>query len=137
MSTNKKVLLMASLSFVVLLSAPAYAIFAKLTTSLTGPAISGAVPGGKASVNQGNYPVVPGMLAVNLSRINLPDGTVVSVNISDCPWFGPVAYLNIVGGSASISTSLPSSCQVGRLSTITIVNSTGTVILSGGRPWKT
>jgi len=71
-----------------------------------------------------------------VSKVNLPDGTVLSVNLSDCPWFGPVAYINVVDGSASINTKLPASCQIGRGSTITMANPTGTIILSGGSPWK-
>jgi hypothetical protein len=132
----KRTFLIASLCATTVLSYPAYAIFAKLTTNLTGTAINGAVPNGKASINQGNYPVVPGMLAVNVSKLNLADGTVLSVNLSDCPWFGPVAYINVVDGSASINTKLPASCQIGRGSAITMTDPTGVTILSGGSPWK-
>lgn len=126
---------MASLAITLMIAAPVYAIFGKLSTDLKGSAISGVTPTGKASVNQANYPVIPGLLAVNVSKVNLPDGSVLSVSISDCPWFGPVAYLKIVGGSASISTSLPSNCQVGRLSSITVTTQSS-IILRGGNPWK-
>ena len=134
--TKKRTLLLASLTITLMMASPVYAIFAKLSTSLTGAAISGVTPSGNASVNQGNYPVIPGLLMIKVSKINLPDGSVLPVTMSDCPWFGAVAYLKIVDGSASISTSLPSVCQTGRLSSITISNQTGAVLLRGGNPWK-
>jgi hypothetical protein len=134
--TTKRTLLMICISVAVVLSSPAYAIFGKLSTSLVGTSINGVTTSGKASVNQANYPVIPGLLMVNISKVNLPNGTVVSVSMSDCPWFGPVAYMNVVDGSASISTSLPSVCQTGRASSITINDQGGNVLLRGGSPWK-
>jgi hypothetical protein len=127
---------MACFAAAILVSTPAYALFAKLTTKLVGINIDGAIPTGTASVDQSNLPTIPALLAVGVSKVNLADGTVLSVNLSDCPWFGPVAYLNIVDGSARIRTSLPLTCQTGRLSSITIVDQTGAVLLQGGNPWK-
>ncbi len=115
---------------------PAYAIFAKLSTGLTALVVIGGVkPSGSASVNQSNYPASPGILNVKVSKINLPDGTVLPVTMSDCPWYGAVAYLKVVSGSASISTSLPANCQTGRLSSISILYKTS-IVLTGGNPWK-
>jgi hypothetical protein len=133
--TKKRNFLIASFIFALMMAFPVYAIFAKLSTSLTGAAISGVTPSGNASVNQGNYPVIPGLLTIKISKVNLPDGTVLSVNISDCPWYGAVAFLKVVDGSASLSTSLPSACQVGRLSSITVSKNT-TIYLRGGNQWK-
>jgi hypothetical protein len=133
--TKKRTLLMASLAIALMMASPVYAIFAKLSTSLIGTSINGVTPSGNASVNQGNYPIIPGLLTIKVSKVNLPDGTVLSVNISDCPWYGAVAFLKVVDGSASLSTSLPSVCQVGRLSSITVSKNT-TIYLRGGNPWK-
>lgn len=138
MSTCNRIrtLVMACIAAAILVSPPAYALFAKLTTNLVGISIDGVIPNGKASVDQSNLPTIPALLALGVSKVNLRDGTVLSVNMSDCPWFGPVAYLNIVDGSARIRTSLPLVCQTGRLSSITIVDQNGTVLLQGGNPWK-
>ena len=134
--TTKHTLLMVCISVAVVLSSPAYAIFGKLSTSLVGTSISGVTPSGKAPANQVNYPAIPDLLMVNISKMNLPNGTVVSVSMSDCPRFWPVAYMNVIDGSASISTSLPSVCQTGRASSITISDQGGNVLLRGGSPWK-
>lgn len=132
----RKPLVMTSfLSMIMLLSAPAYAIFAKLTTSLTGTAILNVIPTGKAAINQGSYPKVAAALSVNVAKVNVPDGTVLEINLTDCAAFGPVGYLKVVGGSASIGISLPGICQIGRSSSITINDATGADILRGG-PWK-
>jgi hypothetical protein len=45
----------------------------KLTWLLSGPAIDGVVPSGKAVLNQ---PSLPGELKVDIRDVNLPDGTV-------------------------------------------------------------
>lgn len=134
--TKKKTPFMISLTVILMLIvSPAYAIFPKLTTELTGSAIGGVTPSGKASADQSRYPTVPAFVTVMVTRVNVPDGTVVAVNLSTCTYFGPVAYLTIVNKTASLGTYLPSVCQVGRLSAITITKDTQ-VLLSGGYPWK-
>ncbi len=116
---------------------PAYAIFGKLSTSLKGLyTLNGVTPSGKAAVDQSKYPRVPAVLSLSVSSIRAVDGTILLVNISDCPWYGPVAYLKVVGARASLSTSLPENCQVGRLSAITVDTLDGTILLKGGSPWK-
>jgi hypothetical protein len=129
-----------SLSFLivcVLAASPAYAIFGKLSTTLKALyTLNGSTPSGRASVNQSKYPSVPGALSISVSNVRVTDGTVLPVSISDCPWYGPVAYLKIVGATASLSTYLPANCQVGRLSTITVAAPDGTILLKGGSPWK-
>jgi|GEM_PF-1609275 len=133
---RKKLSVLVCLSLFCLVSAPAYALFAKLTTNLSGTAIMNVKPTGKAAINQGNYPKVAAALSVNVSKVNVPDGTVFEINLSDCKAFGSVGYIKIVGGSASVGISLPSICQIGRGSSITINGATGANILSGGGPWK-
>lgn len=134
--TAKRTWIISSFAAILFIASPAYALFAKLSTDLI-PAvtISGVKPSGSANVNQSKYPSSPGVLSVKMSNVKLPDGSVLAVNISDCPWYGPVAYLKVFGGSASLSTSLPGNCQVGRLSSITVLYNT-TIISKGGNPWK-
>lgn len=133
---RKKLSVLICLSLFCLVSAPAYALFAKLTTDLSGAAIMNATPTGKATINQGNYPKVAAALSVNVAKVNVINGTPLAINLSDCKAFGPVGYLIIVGGSVSVSISLPGICQIGRGSSITINDITGTEILKGGSPWK-
>ena len=139
MKNNKSVLMTISF-FVIALLIPfsAYAIFAKLSTNLTATAtINNMTPKGKAYVDQSSYPSKPGTLSINIYDINLADGTKMDVYVSDC---SPnlVATLVISGKRASLKTALPSSCQVGRLATITVNNPySGTSALKGGNPWST
>lgn len=120
-----------------LVSGPAYALFAKLSTALAAQySLGGEVPKGKAAINQGSYPSKSGVLSVSVTNVNVPDGAVLTVNLSDCPWFGPVAYLKISGKGASLNTSLPSTCQIGRTSAITVNMTNGSILLKGGSPWK-
>jgi hypothetical protein len=134
--TAKRTWIISSFAAILFIASPAYALFAKLSTDLIAAVtISGVKPSGSANVNQSKYPSNPGVLSVKMSNVKLPDGSVLAVNISDCPWYGPVAYLKVFGGSASLSTSLPGNCQVGRLSSITVLYNT-TIISKGGNPWK-
>ena len=140
MKKQFRILNMASVTFLmacILATTPAYAIFGKLSTTLKALyTLNGSTPNGNASVNQTKYPSVPAALSVSVSNVRVVDGTVLPISISDCPWYGPVAYLKIVGARASLSTYLPANCQVGRLSTITIAAQDGTILLKGGYPWK-
>jgi hypothetical protein len=117
------------------MASPAYALFAKLSTNLVAVVtISGVKPSGNANINQSKYPASPGILSMKVSKVNLPDGSILAVNLSDCPWFGPVAYLKVFSGSASLSTSLPAICQIGRTSSIAVSYQTS-VVMVGGSPW--
>jgi hypothetical protein len=69
----------------VLAATPALAVFPQLQTDLTGPAIGGQIPRGTAEVFQTAF---PGTLAVRVSKVNLPDGTVLNVVMTDCEAFG-------------------------------------------------
>lgn len=134
--TSKHTWIISCFVAVLIMAPPAYAIFAKLSTDLIATVtISGVKTAGSANVNQSKYPANPGVLSVKVSDINLPDGSILSVNLSDCPWYGPVAYLKVFSKTASLSTSLPGNCQVGRLSSITVLYKTA-IILKGGNPWK-
>ncbi|MBK8814151.1 MAG: hypothetical protein IPN42_00920 [Methylococcaceae bacterium] len=134
--TAKRSWIVAGFFVISVLAPPAYALFAKLSTDLIAAVtIGGVKPSGSANVNQSKYPSSPGVFSIKLSNVKLPDGSVLAVNISDCPWYGPVAYLKVFGGSATLSTTLPGNCQVGRLSSITVLYKT-TLISKGGNPWK-
>lgn len=134
--TAKRTCILSSFAAILIIATPAYAIFAKLSTDLVAAAtIGGVKPSGNANIDQSRYPSSPGVLSIKVSNAKVADGSVLAVNISDCPWYGPVAYLKVVGGSANLSTNLPGNCQVGRLSSITVWYNT-TVILYGGNPWK-
>ena len=140
MKSSKSIPNSAALCFLMVffvMAGPAYAIFGKLSTSLKGLFIlNGVAPSGKAAVDQSKYPSVPAVLSLSVSSIRVVDGTILPVSISDCPWYGPVAYLKVVGARANLSTSLPANCQVGRLSAITVDTLDGTILLKGGNPWK-
>jgi len=129
---------MLTLAFLLaLVSVPAYALFAKLSTELVAQySLDGQISKGKAAINQAGYPSKPGVLKISVSGVNVPDGTLLSVNMNDCPWFGPVAYLKVTGKGASLSTALPASCQIGRTSTITVNTANNAILLKGGAPWK-
>jgi len=115
----------------------ALAVFPGLSTDLTGAAIDGVTPQGAARIDQSSF---PGTLEVRVSRVNLPDGTTLTVVISDCVSFGSpnVGTFTIAHGRARFVTTLPAApsvCQVGRNSSITVNTDDGTVILRGGAPW--
>jgi hypothetical protein len=134
-TSNKHICLLIGFLTSLLIAAPAYAIFPKLSTTLTALAtINGTKPSGNANLDQSRYPNSPGVLSVKVSKVSVPDGSILAVNLSDCPWFGPVAYVKIVKGSASVSTSLPATCQIGRSSSITLIYNNLTV-MKGGSPW--
>jgi hypothetical protein len=123
----------------VLAATPALAVFPQLQTDLTGPAIAGQVPRGTAEVFQTAF---PGTLAVRVSKVNLPDGTVLSVVMTDCDIGGTggvVGTLTLDGGRGRLTTVLPSEpsvCQVGHNSAIFLTQADGTVVLEGGAPWE-
>jgi hypothetical protein len=124
----------------VLAATPALAVFPQLQTDLTGPAIDGQVPRGTAEIHQTTF---PGTLTVRVSKVNLPDGTVLNVVLTDCEAFGTpggvVGTLTLDGGKGRLTTVLPSEpsvCQVGHNSAIFLTLADGTVVLEGGAPWE-
>ena len=110
-------------------TSPALAIFPKLQTKLSGPAINGVVPEGDARVDQSKLPAVPGQLQVRVKKVNLPDGTVLAVQLGATI----VGTFTLSRGEGQLSTTL--NFQVGRLDPIFIRNG-DMRILSGGAPWQ-
>jgi hypothetical protein len=114
-------------------ASPALAIYPHLTTALSGPAINGVVPTGNATVDQSKLPTTPLTLNVEVGNVNLPNGTVLSVVVTDCGT-APVGTIKLDRGQGQLKTKVPG-CQVGRQSAID-VNNRSTTILSGGAPWQ-
>jgi hypothetical protein len=123
--------LVATIAAVV--AAPALAIYPHLNTTLSGPAINGVVPGGNATVDQSKLPAVPLTLDVQVSNVNLPNGTILSVVVTDCGT-APVGTIKLTHEQGQLKTKVPG-CQVGRQSAIYVNNGSAT-ILSGGAPWQ-
>jgi hypothetical protein len=109
---------------------PALAIYAHLDTTLSGPAINGVVPTGSASVDQARLPAIPLTLAVQIASVNLPDGTMLSVVVTDCGT-APVGAIKLNHEQGQLKTKVPG-CQVGRLSAIDINNSSTTILSASG-----
>jgi hypothetical protein len=122
-------------------AAPAAAVFSVIQTDLTGPDIGGRTPRGTATVNQSQLPA-PGTLDLRVSHVNLPDGTVLTVEITDCESFtgSPVVgTVTLENGRARATITLPSEpsvCQVGHNSSIFLKLADGTMVLEGGSPWE-
>ena len=126
--TRLLVALALSATIAGVLASPALAIFPILNTTLSGPAINGVVPTGTATVNQSRLPEVPLTLSVQVSSVNLPDGTVLGVVVTDCGG-APVGTIKLVHEQGQLKTKVPG-CQVGKLSAIDVNNGAST-ILSG------
>jgi len=131
-SGTRTVLLAAGFSL--LLAAPAFAIYPQLSTNLTGPAIGGRVPEGDAKVDQSRLPNEPAKLDVRIKNVNLPDGTVLDVFLTDCGT-APVGTITLSRGEGQLSTRLSTSCPIGRTSSI-LLNHGSTMVARGGSPWK-
>ena len=117
----------------------AHAIFPRLQTDLTGPAIDGVVPEGVARLDQSGLPAEPATLDLRIRNVNLADGTVLTVFITDCSSGGvpiPLGDLTLDGGKARGSLTLPAQCQTGHNSSIFLKTADGTVVLEGGSPWE-
>ncbi|MBI4290547.1 MAG: hypothetical protein HY661_03590 [Betaproteobacteria bacterium] len=113
-----------------LMSAPsALALFSSLSIDLSGPSIGGVVPSGTAAISQGGFPAQPGIVEIRVSNLNLPDGTLLSVSLSDC---GPVAVgsMTLFATQAQLKTAFRRGCRIGRLSKILVNNGTATVLSS-------
>lgn len=105
----------------------------RLSAVLTGDILGAEVPTGSASIDQARLPAEPGTLRVEVTRVGLPDGTILTVRITDCGQ-GPVGTITLRSGQGTLDARLPT-CLVGRLSAI-LVNDGLTTILSGGAPWQ-
>ncbi len=107
----------------------ALALFASLSTDLAGPSIGGVLPQGTAAISQPGFPAQPGIVEIQVSNVNLPDGTLLSVFLTDC---GPVAVgsMTLFSGQAQLKTAFRRGCQIGRLSKILVSDGTATVLSS-------
>ena len=121
-------------------AAPVAAVFSVIQTDLTGPDIGGRTPRGTATVDQSQLPA-PGILDLRVSHLNLPDGTVLTVELTDCEAFSgsaTVGTITVERGRARATIVLPpepSVCQVGHTSSILLKLADGTTVLEGGSPW--
>lgn len=128
---------------VALPGSPALAIYPKLSTNLSGPAINGVVPRGDAKVDQSKLPNAPGTLELRVGNVNLPDGTELLVEITGPKVDGncePVPTSRTQPGSFTLREgegSLTATLRfaVGRTDQI-FVKHAGRVILCGGGPWQ-
>jgi hypothetical protein len=122
----------AAVAFAALaVTAPAFAIYPKLSTDLVGPAVNGVVPSGAAKVDQSKLPAVPGTLWVEVKNVNLPDGTVLWVVLDG----DPVGVIPLARGQGRLATPIP--MQVGRGSSQIFVGLGDVVILTNPGAWKT
>jgi hypothetical protein len=110
----------------------AYAIYPQLSTKLSGPAINGVTPEGDAKLDQSKLPEQPGRLEVKVQNVNLPDGTLLSVILTDAGSH-PVGTITLSRGSGQLFTTVQA--PIGRTSSI-FVRLGSTTVLSGGSPWK-
>ena len=79
----------------------------KLEYVLSGPAIAGKTPSGKAVIDQ---PSLPGTLTCEVQDVNLPDGTVLDVVIVDGYRAGT---LTLSAGRAKMQASIPFQVRTG------------------------
>ena len=122
----------ATLGLLGFVAAPALAIYPHLNTTLSGPAINGVVPTGNATVDQSRLPANPLTLEVQVTNVNLPIGTILSVVLTDCGT-APVATIKLDNRQQGQARTKVPGCQVGRESAIYVKNGS-TTILSGGAP---
>jgi hypothetical protein len=72
----------------------------KLEWVLSGPAIGGIIPSGKAVLDQ---PSLPGTLRCEVKNVNLPDGTILSVSLG-----GYIAgNLTLTQGAGKMEAKIP------------------------------
>ncbi len=79
----------------------------KLEYVLSGPAIGGVTPSGKAVIDQ---PSLPGTLTCEVQNVNLPDGTVLDIVIVDGYRAGT---LTLSGGRGKMQASIPFQVRTG------------------------
>jgi hypothetical protein len=115
-------------------ASPALAIYPQLQTGLSGPAMGGAVPQGDAKIDQSKLPDQGATLDVRVKNVNRPDGTVLTVQLTDCV-SAPELRVTLSRGEGQLHTTLPTWCPIGRTSSI-LVKEGATTRLSGGSPWQ-
>ena len=73
-----------------------------LREALTGSALNGRTPSGQATADETRFSGCGGftLLSVQVSNVNLPDGTVLWVTLD----FGPVGTITLHGGSGTMAT---------------------------------
>lgn len=91
------------------------------------------MPGGDAKIDQSRLPSQPLTVDVRVKNVNLPEGTVLSVVLTDCG-ASPVGTITLSRREGQLRTTVPG-CEVGRTSSI-YVNKGATRVLSGGSPWQ-
>jgi hypothetical protein len=96
----------------------------KLEYVLSGPAIGGVVPSGKAVIDQ---PRLPGTLTTEVQNVNVPDGTVLTVSVN----FYQAGTLTIVGRRGRMQASIPFQVRTGPFE----IFNNNAVIMTGR--WKT
>lgn len=109
--------------------APALAIFPWQRTTLSGPAIGSLIPWGRVQLNQAAQPQGPGTMVVQMTDLNLPQGTLLNVSIDR----RPVGVLVVASGNANANLTVP--FQVGRQSRLAVTLDNGTHVAFGERPW--
>ena len=119
---------------------PVAAVFSVIQTDLTGPEIGGRTPRGSATIDQSQLPA-PGILDLRVNNLNLPNGTVLTVIITDCVTLESpdVGTITLQHGTARATLTLPATpsvCQVGHNSAIFLELADGTIVLEGGAPWE-
>ena len=96
----------------------------KLEYVLSGPALNGAVPSGKAVIDQ---PSLPGKLTCEVQNVNLPDGAVLTVTVN----FYQAGTITLAGRKGRMQADIPFQVRTGPF-TILYQNAT---IMTGR--WKT
>jgi hypothetical protein len=115
-------------------AAPALAIYRRLQTGLSGPALGGVVPQGDARIDQSRLPDQGATLDVRVKDVNRPDGTGLTVHLTDCV-SAPELRVTLRRGEGQLRTTLPTRCPIGRTSSILVTEGAATR-LSGGSPWQ-
>jgi hypothetical protein len=118
----------------------------RLAFGAVGQASAGRTPEGDARVDQSRLPAVPPHLETRVKNVNLPDGTVLEVEITsshsscaiECPLGAIVGTITLQRGEGRLATALGCGvgvCQVGRTDHI-FVRHGDIRILDGGAPWQ-
>jgi len=106
------------------LGSVAYAADArKLEYVLSGAALNGVTPSGKAVIDQ---PQLPGTLTCEVQNVNLPDGTSLVVRVN----FYEAGTLTLSGGKGRMQASIPFQVRTGPFEILY----NGSVIMTGR--WK-
>ena len=98
--------------------------------TLTGPAINGVVPEGQALADMSQFPIGGNtILTVQVKKVNLQDGTVLSVTLD----FTPVGTITLSRNEGTLVTSLGHfGVSNDKVRVYSGTDTTGTPILSGG-----